>query len=210
MAGANTLMPVTLPPGRLRLGIRPAPMGSPTAEKTIGMVEVDALAASADGVPPAAKRRATRNPTSSAASAGNRSYRPSAQRKAIRRFSPSTNPASRRPSRNALTTLWDSLGERPLRNPMTEIAACCARAARGHAAAPPSSVMNSRGPCIRAPQLSFGESRAIASRTLRMHGDCRNLDLHVAREASDLDSCTGGRRALEERGIDLVHPSELV
>src|SRR5262245_27745506 len=48
------------------------------------------------------------------------------------------------------------------------------------------------------------------SRTLRMHGDCRNLDLHVAREAGDLDSCTGGRRAFEERGIDLVHPSELV
>ena len=66
-------------------------MGSPTAEKTIGIVGVDALAASADGVPPAAKRTATRSLTSSAASAGNRSYRPSAQRNAIRRFSPSTN-----------------------------------------------------------------------------------------------------------------------
>src|SRR5262249_21101505 len=32
----------------------------------------------------------------------------------------------------------------PLRNPITGIAGCCARAASGHAAAPPSSVMNSR------------------------------------------------------------------
>ena len=39
----------------------------------------------------------------------------------------------------------DSLGERLLRNPITGIAGCCARAASGHAAAaPPSSVMNSR------------------------------------------------------------------
>jgi len=36
-------------------------------------------------------------------------------------------------------------GEAPLRNPITGIAGCCARAASGHAAAaPPSSVMNSR------------------------------------------------------------------
>ena len=36
-------------------------------------------------------------------------------------------------------------GVRLLRNPITGIAGCCARAASGHAtAAPPSSVMNSR------------------------------------------------------------------
>ena len=36
------------------------------------------------------------------------------------------------------------LGRPPLRKPITGIAGCCARAASGHAAAPPSSVMNSR------------------------------------------------------------------
>ena len=40
--------PVTLPPGRLKLATRPARAGSLTAEKTIGMVEVAAFAASAE------------------------------------------------------------------------------------------------------------------------------------------------------------------
>jgi len=35
-------------------------------------------------------------------------------------------------------------GDVGVRNPITGIADCCARAASGHAAAPPSSVMNSR------------------------------------------------------------------
>ena len=35
-------------------------------------------------------------------------------------------------------------GDPGLRNPITGIAGCCARAANGHAAAPPISVMNSR------------------------------------------------------------------
>jgi hypothetical protein len=44
-------------------------------------------------------------------------------------------------------------GSPPLRNPMTGIAGCCARAANGHAtAAPPSSVMNWRRPIIRSPR----------------------------------------------------------
>ena len=42
-------------------------------------------------------------------------------------------------------------GDAPLRNPITGIAGCCARAASGHAAAPPSSVMNSRR-FIRSPR----------------------------------------------------------
>ena len=43
------LMPVRLLPGRLRLGTRPTRTGSLTAEKTIGIVEVAFLAASAEG-----------------------------------------------------------------------------------------------------------------------------------------------------------------
>ena len=41
-------------------------------------------------------------------------------------------------------SVHDQQAPRLLRNPTTGIAACCARAASGHAAAPPRSVMNSR------------------------------------------------------------------
>jgi hypothetical protein len=37
-------------------------------------------------------------------------------------------------------------GDTLLRNPITGIAVCCARAASGHNAAPPNSVMKSRRP----------------------------------------------------------------
>jgi hypothetical protein len=40
------LIPVALPPGRLRLATRPNATGSPPVAKTIGMVAVAALAAS--------------------------------------------------------------------------------------------------------------------------------------------------------------------
>ena len=52
---------------------RPRLTGSSAAEKIIGIVDVAFFAASADGGPPAARTAATRKPTSSAASAGNRS-----------------------------------------------------------------------------------------------------------------------------------------
>jgi len=44
------------------------------------------------------------------------------------------------PRRNATTSLAASASDLLLRNPIAGIAACCARAARGHAAALPSSV----------------------------------------------------------------------
>jgi hypothetical protein len=57
----------------------------------------------------------------------------------------STKPFSPRPRRNAATRCAVSSGDRELRYPITGIAACCARAASGYAAAaPPRSVMNSR------------------------------------------------------------------
>src|SRR5215470_6770411 len=46
----DCVTPVTLPPGRLRLGTRPSCTGSPPSSKTIGMVVVTALAARAGGV----------------------------------------------------------------------------------------------------------------------------------------------------------------
>ena len=55
----NEVTPVTLPPGRLRLATRPTSTGSPPIAKTIGIVVVAALAASAAGVPPVATITAT-------------------------------------------------------------------------------------------------------------------------------------------------------
>src|SRR5262245_4027335 len=59
-------------------------------------------------------------------------------------FLPSTNPASFRPCRNALTRYAKPAAGVVLRNPITGIAGCCARTASGHAAAPPRTVTNSR------------------------------------------------------------------
>ena len=53
------VVPVTLPPGRLRLATSPASTGSPPAVNTIGMELVAALAASGDGSPPVAAITAT-------------------------------------------------------------------------------------------------------------------------------------------------------
>ena len=55
-------------------------------------------------------------------------------------------------------------GDAALRNPITGIAGCCARAASGHAAAaPPSSVMNSRR-FIRSPRRRGRAASAALSR----------------------------------------------
>jgi len=63
------LMPVTLPPGRLRLLTRPFLTGSNPVTNTIGTVVVAALAASVEGVFPTI--RATCRRTKSATRAGN-------------------------------------------------------------------------------------------------------------------------------------------
>jgi hypothetical protein len=65
--------------------------------KTIGMVEVAAFAASAEGSPPTATSTATRRLTSSAAIAGKRLYAPRAQRNSVPTFSPSIRPPSLKP-----------------------------------------------------------------------------------------------------------------
>ena len=68
----------------------PRPTGSSPALKTMGMVVVAALAASAADTPPVETSTATWRRTKSAASAGNRSSSLLAQRYSIARFSPST------------------------------------------------------------------------------------------------------------------------
>ena len=78
----------------------PVSIGSEPLMKTIGIVAVAAFAACAAGSRAAAIATGWRR-TRSAASAGNRSYFPSAQRSSILMFRPSTNPLSCRPRRNS-------------------------------------------------------------------------------------------------------------
>jgi hypothetical protein len=73
------MIPVTLPPGRLKLATRPCLTGSTPVAKTIGMVEVAAFAACTAGSPPVAAMTATGRRTSSVAIAGNLSYWPIAK-----------------------------------------------------------------------------------------------------------------------------------
>jgi hypothetical protein len=68
-------------------------------------------------------------------------------------FCPSTYPVSLSPLRNAAS---DRLGLRV--GLITGIADCCARAASGHAAAPPSPAMNSRRRISHASQPLYGSS----------------------------------------------------
>ena len=75
------LTPVRLPPGWARLATRPAATGSPPIMETIGIVEVALFAASDERSPPLAAIPSTLRPTGSAANAGRRSWRFSAQRK---------------------------------------------------------------------------------------------------------------------------------
>jgi hypothetical protein len=81
---------LTLPPGRLRLATRPVLIGSALVANMIGIVEDTDLAASAAAGTPFAKITSTWRPTSSVASAHNRSFRVSAQRYTISTFRPST------------------------------------------------------------------------------------------------------------------------
>src|SRR6516165_6106322 len=87
---------------------------------------------------------ATLRATSSAASFGNRSVWPFAQRVSIVTLS-FVYPDSRRPWRTAATRCPNSSARLGLRKPTTGNADCCARAASGHpAAVQPASAMNSR------------------------------------------------------------------
>src|SRR6185312_2427405 len=166
-------MPVTLPPGWLKLFTKPRPTGSSAAENTIGTVVVAFLAASTEGGPPAARITATFIPTSSAASADRRSYWPSAQRYSMATFWPTTKPASASPRRNAPATASDSRCERLLKNPTVGVA-CWARAIIGRVAAIPSPAMKSRRLIFACPRRWNAEGRSLFLIIL-LHGLPRDL-----------------------------------
>src|SRR4029450_12693924 len=132
--------PVTLAPGRARPSTSPTPTASPTPTNTMGMLLVARLAASAAGVLQAERMTSTLLCASSAASAGSRSYLPSAQRYSKARLAPSVWPSSRSVSRK---TRNDGAGPSDCENgestPMRATFRPWAAAARG-APSPPTIV----------------------------------------------------------------------
>ena len=130
----SKLKPVTLPPGRARLGTRPAPTASAIRVITMGTVAVACLAAWADGVL-TARMTSTWSRTSSAASALSRSFFPSAFRNAMVRLCPSTYPSARSPSQKASRSPGGAPAYKstPMRCPFPACCACATTAAKSKA-----------------------------------------------------------------------------
>ena len=146
---SNWMKPVALPPGRARLSTKPPPTGSTTFGEhdrhacgspaaTIGDVE---RRAANDHV--RRERDQLRRVLAHA-----RRYRRALQRLSIRRLRPTVQPNFCKPlqERRDVGLRFRIVRGQSMSTPMRRIrSACCARAASGHAAAaPPSSVMNSR------------------------------------------------------------------
>src|SRR5262244_1428702 len=91
-------------------------------------------------------------------------------------FSPSTWPTSLRPRRNARKRSVIASGDLGSRSPITGIAACCARAASGHATVPPSSVMNSRRLIVAPRGQNHAPHRLTAVRVLERDERGANCD----------------------------------
>ena len=129
--------PVTLPPGRARLATRPLPTGSSTSAKTIGTTD-DARFAATAAFPPVTMT-STLSRTNSAAISAKRSVRPSAQRYWIATVRPSIQPSSCSRCTKAAVHGPQAEAAAVPKNPIVgSFAGCCARAASGHVAAPPS------------------------------------------------------------------------
>ena len=134
ISGARVDKPVIFPPGRARLATKPLPTGSSSNVMTIGIVEVAPLAGPV-AVGPLVTMASTLSRTSSAASAGSRSSFPSACRRSMTIFFPSTYPSSRRPCWNASMRGAITAAEEVMRKPIRGIfVGCCAVATAPHIA----------------------------------------------------------------------------
>src|SRR5262249_56047857 len=120
----------------------------------------------------------------------------------ITTFWPSMKPASFRPWPNPVTRCAKLASEVSRRKPITGIAACCALAASGHAAAPPSSVMKPRR--LMASLLGRGShcfmGGSVDDRTRRQRPCNRAGVIRVARDFVQVgphhapEPCQGDRR----------------
>jgi hypothetical protein len=138
--------PVMLPPGRERLSTKPAATGSETSTNTIGTVRVAGCNAATIGVA-AARMTSGARAANSAADLRISSGLPAVQRVSMRTLRPSVQPNPRSPCKNAVRRTCPSASSAAsgISTPIRRAPSlCCARAASGHAAAPPMSVMNWR------------------------------------------------------------------
>ena len=125
-SGAKLDVPVTLPPGRAKLEIRPALTGSEEYIITMGMVVVALLAANA-GPTVVTTIRSTLRRTRSAACRGRLSFLPSVNRYSMVIFFPSIHPCLRISCRNASRRIALPAAVPESRNPMRKLLpACCA------------------------------------------------------------------------------------
>ena len=153
------LIPVTLPPGRAKLATSPLPNGSPDDVMTIGIVLVARLAASGPSVP-LATITSTFKRTSSSAMRASRAASFLAYLISSEALFPSIQPNCLRASINTASMGTALAG---LKYPILRTrSSCCARAASGHGAAPPSK--ESRA-CSRPrrPEKHSCATRSIAS-----------------------------------------------
>ena len=129
---AKKLMPVMLPPGRLRLETRPAVTGSSPMLNTIGIVAVAGhqLLLARCPVATIARDLATDQVGRQSGKPSQGHYPPSGIRSSRLAFHKTR-------SRQGLGEMRQADWPKPLvllrRNPITGIAGCCARAASGHA-----------------------------------------------------------------------------
>src|SRR5262245_47773828 len=147
MLNSKDANPVALVPGRDRLSTQPPPTGSIVPTNTIGTVGLACW--NAPTIEPLlAKTTSGESATNSAAYLRKRSRSPAPQRYSIRTLRPTAQPSSASPCAKAvmysspLGSLSTMLTSTPMRRTLAE--GCCACTVSGHAAAPPSSVMNSR------------------------------------------------------------------
>ena len=154
ISATKKLMPVALPPGRARLATRPSLTGSSPTPKTIGIVVVAALAASAAGV--AAGRGDNGHVAADEIGHERRqaivlALQPVVLHRHVLALDVAGFVEAFTERSRAMRA--EASGDWPLTRPTTGIAGCCACAASGHAAAaPPRRLMNSRRR-ISAPKL---------------------------------------------------------
>src|SRR5262249_10103604 len=132
----------------------------------------------------------------SAANSAGRSGRPSVQRYSIATVRPSIQPSSRSRAAKAAVHGPQDVGSAPMSPPMGTLPAGCARAASGHTAAPPSSVMNSRL-LTRSPRrrsLGGGRASAVPRGCRAREGVCAML-LLIAAIGTTRMACDEGRQA---------------
>ena len=99
VSSAEVAMPVMLPPGLAKLSTKPVPTGSVETAMTIGIVRLACCTALMDPVVPTTTT-STCARTSSAASMGKSSVRPSAKRHSTIKSLSSISPSSRMPCKN--------------------------------------------------------------------------------------------------------------